>query len=140
MACSLVDIGIFNEFRFVPTLLPVHQFTLTRYELDCSLDEHMRILKQTPNLVGARISIDFEEHRWPDSLETVDFLRLRRLYISNPVALKYFKAPALEGLALVEGSDSEDLPPPFQSFLNHSLCFFDGYALYLLRLIQLPNS
>ncbi|KAJ7312489.1 hypothetical protein DFH08DRAFT_1087654 [Mycena albidolilacea] len=128
-ACSLVDIGIFNEFCFVPTLLPVHQLTLTCYKPDCPLDEHMRILKQTPNLVEARISIDFEEHRWPDSLETVDLLRLRRLYISNPVALKCFKVPALDGLALVEGSDSKDILPPFQSFLNHSSCFLRRICL-----------
>jgi hypothetical protein len=75
-----------------------------------------------PTLLKPISTFDFEEHHWQDSLETIDLLRLQRLYISNPVALKYFKAPALEGLALVEGSDSEDLPP-FQSFLDHSSYF-----------------
>ncbi|KAJ7828226.1 hypothetical protein B0H14DRAFT_3719029 [Mycena olivaceomarginata] len=42
------------------------------------------------------ISIDFDEEDWSDSLETVDLLRLRHLYISPAGASKYFKVPALE--------------------------------------------
>jgi hypothetical protein len=56
-ASSLVDFGALNEFGFVPILLPVYY--LTRYAIDCPLDEHIHILKQTPNLVEARIDIEF---------------------------------------------------------------------------------
>ncbi|KAJ7312447.1 hypothetical protein DFH08DRAFT_1044507 [Mycena albidolilacea] len=117
-APSLVDTSIFNEYRFVPVLLPVHQ--LTRYDIDCQLEGHIRVLKQTPNVIKARIDIAFDKEAWPDSLEIVDLLRLRRLYISSAGALKYFKVPALEELAL--GNSGEDTPSHFLSLLDRSSC------------------
>jgi hypothetical protein len=120
-ASSLVDIGVFNEFgSVIPILLPVHQ--LTRYGMDCPLEEHMGILKQTPNLVEAQICIDFHEQVSPDLSDTVDLLRLRRMYISDPAALKYFKAPALEELALADGAVHADFFALFHAFINHSSC------------------
>ncbi|KAJ7825735.1 hypothetical protein B0H14DRAFT_3725892 [Mycena olivaceomarginata] len=115
-APSLVNISIFNEYRFVPVLLPVHQ--LTRYDIDCQLEGHIRVLKQTPNIIEARIDIAFDEEAWPDSPKIVDLLRLRRLYISSAGALKYFKIPALEELAL--GNSGEDTPSHFLSLLDRS--------------------
>ncbi|KAJ7734300.1 hypothetical protein B0H14DRAFT_3168695 [Mycena olivaceomarginata] len=79
-----------------------------------------RTYTQAPNLVQAGINIDFEEQHWPDNLETVVLLHLRRLYISKSGALKYLKAPALEELALVDGG--EDTLPPFHSLLDRSSC------------------
>ncbi|KAJ7312512.1 hypothetical protein DFH08DRAFT_943647 [Mycena albidolilacea] len=119
-ASSLVDIGVFNQFGSVPILLPGHQ--LTRYEIDCPLEEHIGMLKQTPNLVEARISIDSHEQVWPDLSDTVDLLRLRRMYISDPAALKYFKAPALEELALEDGPDHAHFLAPFHAFIDNSSC------------------
>jgi hypothetical protein len=54
-APSLVNVGIFNEFRFVPIPLPVHQ--LTRIEIDCPFNKQMRILKQAPDLIEARSTL-----------------------------------------------------------------------------------
>ncbi|KAJ7828249.1 hypothetical protein B0H14DRAFT_3719096 [Mycena olivaceomarginata] len=80
-----------------------------------------RTYTQAPNLVQAGINIDFEEQHWPDYLETVVLLHLRRLDISNlSGALKYLKTPALEELALVDGG--EDTLPPFHSLLDRSSC------------------
>jgi hypothetical protein len=47
---------------------------------------------------------------------------LRRMYISKPGALDYFKAPALEELALLEDSDTADVLPPVHSFIACSSC------------------
>jgi hypothetical protein len=124
-ASSLVDVGIFSEYRFVPVLFPVHQ--LTRYDIDCQLEEHIRVLKQAPNVIEARIGIDFDEEDWSDSLETVDLLRLRRLYISPAGALKYFKVPALEELAL--DIYREDILSLVRSLLDRSSCFLRRLCL-----------
>ncbi|KAJ7674223.1 hypothetical protein B0H14DRAFT_2656799 [Mycena olivaceomarginata] len=112
MGQTLVDIDVFNEFSFVPMLLPVHQ--LTRHE------DHLRILKQTPNLIEARLDIRFDEHPWPNSSETVGLLYLRRLYVSKSGTLKYFKAPVLQELALRYGGT--DLLSPIHSLLDRSSC------------------
>jgi hypothetical protein len=78
--------------------------------------------------VQAGINIDFEEQHWPDNLETVVLLHLRRLDISNlSGALKYLKTPALEELALVDSG--EDILPPFHSLLDRSSCVFPPTAL-----------
>jgi hypothetical protein len=88
-------------------MLPVHQ--LTRYEMDCPLEEDLCILKQTMNVLEARLDINFEEQSWPDSIEPVGLSHFRRLYVSKPGALKYFKAPALE--ELVPRDNGADLLP-----------------------------
>ncbi|KAF7356298.1 F-box domain-containing protein [Mycena venus] len=80
-ASSLIDFGVFNQHRFIPIPLPLSQ--LTRYQLDCSWEQHKRILKETRSLLEARIYIDFDEEDWPDSDETIDVLHLQRLYVSD---------------------------------------------------------
>jgi hypothetical protein len=77
-------------------------------------------LKQAPSLIEARIRIDFDEQAWPDVSDTVDLLHLERLFVSNPEALKYFRTPALEELAL--GNSGEDAPSHFLSLLDRSSC------------------
>jgi hypothetical protein len=119
MGQTLVDIDVFNEFSFVPILLlPVHQ--VTRHEMDCPLEDHLRILKQTPNPIEARLDIRFDEHPWPNSSETIGLLYLRRLYVSKSGTLKYFKAPVLQELALRYGGT--DLLSPIHSLLDRSSC------------------
>jgi hypothetical protein len=53
-ADSLVDVTIHNMFHR-PIQLPFGQ--LTRYQLGCSFEEHMHILKWTPGLIETRIDI-----------------------------------------------------------------------------------
>ncbi|KAF7356326.1 F-box domain-containing protein [Mycena venus] len=114
-ASSLVDVGIFNEHRFVSTLLPANQ--LTRYELDCPWEQHKAILKQSQNLLEARIEVGFDEGPWSDADETIGLLQLRRLYVSAPWVLQYLWAPALEGLAFAESQNrSSDILPPCRLF------------------------
>jgi len=113
-----VDTGIFNEYRVVPVLRPVHQ--LTRYELDCPWGQHRCILKQAPNLVEARICI-FDEEDWPDSNEIISLFHLRRLYVTTPQILKYLKLPVLGELAL--GPEHPDLLRALVgSLLDRSSC------------------
>ncbi|KAF7370294.1 F-box domain-containing protein [Mycena sanguinolenta] len=116
-APCLVDVGLFNIFRFTPVLFPFHQ--LTRYETNCPFETHRRVLRQTPNLVEAHINIDFDEIPWPNAAPTIDLLHLRRLYISNAKALDHLRLPAVEELALPEGPD---LLSSFYSLLDRSSC------------------
>ncbi|KAJ6485566.1 hypothetical protein C8R45DRAFT_997036 [Mycena sanguinolenta] len=95
-ASSLVDVGVFNEYRHVPMQLPAPQ--LTRYELTGSWSTHECILKGAPNLVEAHIDIAFDLELWSDGI--IDLLHLRRLYVSAPELLSVLNAPALEELAV----------------------------------------
>jgi hypothetical protein len=115
----LVDVGIYNEFRHVPILLPGHQ--LTRYRLDSLWEQHTRILKQAANLIEACITNDFDDNR-PYSGETIDLLHLRRLYVSDASILECLSFHALEELAL-DGSQHPTLPSLIHSFLDRSSCF-----------------
>ncbi|KAF8211069.1 hypothetical protein K438DRAFT_1808742 [Mycena galopus ATCC 62051] len=96
-ASSLVDVGIYNEYRFLPITHPVKQ--LTRYQLDAPWETHKGILKLAPELVEARIAISFDWDPWSDSEEIVH-CSLQRLYVSNHNALKFLRLPVLEGLAV----------------------------------------
>ncbi|KAJ7312444.1 hypothetical protein DFH08DRAFT_822181 [Mycena albidolilacea] len=145
-ASSLVDIGIFSEYHFVPVLLSVYQ--LTHYNIDCLWEEHIRALKQTPNIIEARISIAFDKEAWSDSLETVDLLHLRCLYISPVGALKYFKVPSLEELAPdISGEDT--YPPTFPLSPRPVLIFhptalplvpYSPYGHQILTMLPLPHQ
>jgi hypothetical protein len=120
-APSLVDVGIQNEFRFVPITLPVHQ--LTRLQLDAPWETHTTILKLARNLVQVHIRIDFDDEPWPQTDETINLSHLRHLYLSHPEALAYLTAPALDELGFfVEQDDSLDIPPLVTSFLDRSAC------------------
>ncbi|KAJ7846270.1 hypothetical protein B0H13DRAFT_2093563 [Mycena leptocephala] len=128
-ASTLVDASVYNKYRFVHFAFPAHQ--LTRYQLDGPWDMHRGILKLAPNLVEVRIEISFDVQPWPDSTETLDLLRLRRLYLSHPEVLGYFRVPALEELALKLSKDGQnhDLPTSLHSFLDRSSCLLRRLTL-----------
>jgi hypothetical protein len=115
-ASSLVEAGIYNDHRFLPIALPIHQ--LTRYQFNGPWDMHQGILKLAPNLVEARIELSDEE-TWSDPTETIDLLCLRCLFVSNIEILRHIRVPALEELALwVEENEDPDL----RISLDHSSC------------------
>ncbi|KAJ6580828.1 hypothetical protein B0H19DRAFT_485705 [Mycena capillaripes] len=120
---SLVDFGVFHEYRFVPIAFPVHQ--LTRYQLDGPWEAHRDILKLALNLVEARIEIHFQPDPWPDySHETcIDLLHLRRLALTHSEFLNYLRIPALEELALLwEPDNYPDILTLLRSLLDRSSC------------------
>ncbi|KAJ7498125.1 hypothetical protein B0H11DRAFT_1998782, partial [Mycena galericulata] len=122
-AASLVDIVIFNQYRFVPILLPIHQ-QITRYDLDAPWETHREILKLAPNLVEGRIVIAFDDSPWPESPSaTIDLLCLRRLYGNDVHILEYIRAPALEEVALrFEEEDGPYMDHYLETFLTRSSC------------------
>ncbi|KAJ7146563.1 hypothetical protein C8R44DRAFT_898607 [Mycena epipterygia] len=114
VAPSLVESGVCDKYRFISVPLPVYQ--LTRYDLDGPLEMHLNVLKLAKNLVEARIFVDIGE---VTSLETVDVLSLRRLYVvSSSAILDYIRTPALEEIALLVGDDKSD--PCLESLLVRS--------------------
>lgn len=122
-APSLVEFGVFHEFRFIPTSFPIHQ--LTRYQLDGPWETHREILKLALNLVEARIEIEFQPDPWPDySHETsIDLLHLRRLALTHLEFLNHLRVPTLEELALeLKPDNSPDIIPLLRSFLDRSSC------------------
>ncbi|KAJ7498137.1 hypothetical protein B0H11DRAFT_1998823 [Mycena galericulata] len=122
-APSLVDIVIFNQYRFVPTLLPIHQ-QITRYSLDAPWGNHSEILKLAPNLVEGRIVVAFDDEPWPDPPNaTIDLSCLRRLYANDVHILEYLRAPALEEVALRVGEeDGPHMGHCLEIFLTRSSC------------------
>jgi len=120
-ASCLVDVGVFNQHRFVPILFPVHQ--LTRYELTGPWRTHESILKAASNLVEARIDVSFHPEPWSDPEQRIDLLRLRRLYVSASAILSALRAPALEELAVCLRSN-EGLNPLtiLHGFVHRSSC------------------
>ncbi|KAF7371093.1 F-box domain-containing protein [Mycena sanguinolenta] len=118
-ASSLVDVGVFNEYRHVPMCLPAPQ--LTRYGLTGSWSIHECILQGAPNLVEAHIGCVFDLELWSGSL--IELQRLQRLYISDWLILSVLKAPALQELAV---SLYPDEGPRYlnclRDFVNRSLC------------------
>ncbi|KAJ7114030.1 hypothetical protein C8R44DRAFT_881582 [Mycena epipterygia] len=120
-APRMVYTSIHNKYRHIPILLPVHQ--LTRYDLDCPWEMHMGMLKLAPNLVEARILINFDPEAWPDPGEILDVLCLQRLYLSHPHILQYLNAPALTELALsVDDDDDLDDLLHLEPFVVRSGC------------------
>ncbi|KAJ7663941.1 hypothetical protein DFH06DRAFT_1087795 [Mycena polygramma] len=122
-APSLVDAGIYNEFHFLPTAFPVHQ--LTRYQLDAPWATHREILNLAPNLIEARIEIDFDREPWPkhDEHEIIDLRHLRRLYIYDVRVLPFLRLPVVEELAMwVSGDNVDPSPADLESFVNRSAC------------------
>ncbi|KAF7345677.1 hypothetical protein MVEN_01587500 [Mycena venus] len=121
-APSLIDIGIYNEFRMIPISLPVQQ--LTRYEHDAPWAIHEGILKLAPSLVEAHISIKFDEEPWPPTtLETIDLPSLRRLYITAAKVVDYIRVPVLDDLVLAcRGPDESFIVSALQSLITRSSC------------------
>jgi hypothetical protein len=88
---TLVDIGVFSNFRFVPTHLPVSD-QLIRYDFDAPWEAHCELLKSLPNLQEAHILRIFDEDEdWPEPREPIPLVHLRRLYVNDPVCLPSWK-------------------------------------------------
>ncbi|KAJ7691952.1 hypothetical protein B0H17DRAFT_1062243 [Mycena rosella] len=121
-ACGLVDATIYSQYRFIPIHLPAHQ--LTRYDIDGPWAAHRSILKAAPNLVEARISINFDEEAWPEQEAILDLSRLRRLYVSHTNIFNYLRTPALQELACNFWRDDPNqlLLPDLDRFLIRSAC------------------
>ncbi|KAJ7780094.1 hypothetical protein DFH07DRAFT_793748 [Mycena maculata] len=125
---SLVDIDIYSEYRFVPTLLPMHR-QVTRYDFDAPWETHYELLKSVPNLVEGRIHVYFDDEPWPTP-ETIDLFYLCRLYVSDVNVLDYLRTPSLEGIALyVPGEGASDIVPHLEPFLKHSTCTLQRFCL-----------
>ncbi|KAJ7483458.1 hypothetical protein FB451DRAFT_1555422 [Mycena latifolia] len=121
-APSLVNAGICNEYRFIPISLPGHQ--LTRYDVDAPWKAHEEILKIAQNLVEARIMINFDTEPWPEQVDIIGLLHLRRLYVSLPETLRYLRTPALQEVAfrIYEDGSDPDLFSDIESFVVRSAC------------------
>ncbi|KAJ6465183.1 hypothetical protein C8R47DRAFT_50137 [Mycena vitilis] len=121
MAPSLVDAGVFNQHRSLPTIFPVRQ--LTRYQLDGPWATHREILKLAANLIEARIEIDFDDDPWPETAEIINLRHVQRLYSSHVEVLLFLRVPLLEALAIwVPPHDTNPLPAAIQSFVYRSAC------------------
>ncbi|KAJ7780134.1 hypothetical protein DFH07DRAFT_793903 [Mycena maculata] len=88
----LVDADI--RSRYLPILLPVRQ--LTRYRVEGSWAMHRDILKTTPNLVEARITVSGDDP-WPNSDQKIDLPHLQCVDVS---VLDHLRVPALAELGV----------------------------------------
>ncbi|KAJ7618986.1 hypothetical protein DFH06DRAFT_1306555 [Mycena polygramma] len=133
-APSLVEVGVYNEFHFLTTAFPIHQ--LTRYQLDGPWVTHREILNLAPNLIEARIHIDFDDDPWPEQDEVVNLHHIRRLYASDAGVLRFLRVPALEELAIwAPRDDVSPLAANLESLVNRSAC-----PLRRLGLRGYPNA
>ncbi|KAJ7147741.1 hypothetical protein C8R43DRAFT_953093 [Mycena crocata] len=127
-APSLVDVGVYNEYRHVPVLLPFHQ--LTRYHLDAPWATHEEILRLTKNLIEARIDIRFDQTPWPDTSDIIELPSLRRLYISEPTILDYIRVKHLQELAVwMNKEDGPDMLSNLEALLVRSSCSLSRLCL-----------
>ncbi|KAJ7498103.1 hypothetical protein B0H11DRAFT_1998689 [Mycena galericulata] len=120
-AYSLLDVGAFSEYRFVPTLLPLHNH-ITRYDFDAPWNKHAELLKSLPNLVEARIRVSFDDDPWPDPGETITLLCLWRLYVPQAQVLNYLTAPALREIVLYTSKENSLHVRHIEPFLIRSSC------------------
>ncbi|KAF7345576.1 hypothetical protein MVEN_01576300 [Mycena venus] len=122
-APSLIDVGIYNEYRFIPVSLPAQQ--LTRYQYDGPWKTHRDILKQARNLVEARISVQFNDSPFPppQPSEIIELPCLSHAYLTTPRVFDYIQAPALDDLVLsVKERHESSIVGSLQSFINRSSC------------------
>ncbi|KAF8140865.1 hypothetical protein K438DRAFT_698404 [Mycena galopus ATCC 62051] len=120
-APSLVDVGIHNDYRFVPIFLPAQQ--LTRYQLDAPWDVHRGTLTLARNLTEARIGVhrDHDSYPWPPGV--VDLPLLRHLASKTPKVLDYIRVPALEDLALsIKWREESCIVDTLYSLIHRSSC------------------
>ncbi|KAJ6463570.1 hypothetical protein C8R45DRAFT_1177472 [Mycena sanguinolenta] len=96
----LVDVGVYNEYVFVPVRLPIRQ--LVRYQLDGPWTVHKRLLEQAwRTLVELRIEISFDLPSWDDSdHHIITIPSLKSLYVRDAHILDHLTLPALEEVAL----------------------------------------
>ncbi|KAJ7483501.1 hypothetical protein FB451DRAFT_1364408 [Mycena latifolia] len=120
-APSLIDVGVYNEYRSIPILLPAHQ--LTRYHLDGPWTVQEEILKLGQNLVEARIDVRFDQTPWLETTDIIDLPSLRRLYVSEPNILDYIQVPHLQEIALWIGKDDDaDILKSLEPLVARSSC------------------
>ncbi|KAF7371155.1 F-box domain-containing protein [Mycena sanguinolenta] len=130
-APSLLDVGVVDPWGDIPITLPVHQ--LTRVHLNCiSWERQLGILELGRDLV--EVHVTFDQPR-PDRDKIIDLPHLRRLYVSPPAALGYFKAPALEELATRVQEADGDILPLLDGFIIRSGC-----PLRRLCLLECPQA
>ncbi|KAF8211013.1 hypothetical protein K438DRAFT_1808629 [Mycena galopus ATCC 62051] len=116
----LVDVGFVNKIFFPPITLPAQ---ITRLHLEGhSWERNTDILKLLPNLVEALLQFQTHEEFPLQVNEIIDLPCLRRLYVSRPESLHYFKSPALEELAMWPEQYDTDLLPVLESLLDRSAC------------------
>ncbi|KAF7371186.1 ABC protein [Mycena sanguinolenta] len=120
-APALVDVGIYNEYAFVPVRLPIRQ--LVRYQLDGPLAVHRRLLEQAARtLVEVHIDLCFHPPFWVDS-DHITIPSLRRLYIRDSIVLDYLTLPALEEVALcIWDLRTASYVANIQSLVSRSAC------------------
>ncbi|KAJ6477630.1 hypothetical protein C8R45DRAFT_363612 [Mycena sanguinolenta] len=130
---SLADIAVSSQFRFIPTLLPIHH-QLTRYDFDGTWATHSVMLRSLPNLQEVRISRGFEPGvPWPAPGKPIRLLHLRRMFVSHIQCLDYLSAPALESIAF--HSRGVEIQTHFGSFVTRCSCI-----LRRLCIVGLPNT
>ncbi|KAJ7654648.1 hypothetical protein DFH06DRAFT_1329910 [Mycena polygramma] len=129
-APSLVDVGIYSQYRFLPFSLPVQQ--LTHYDLDAPWRTHQAILKTSPKLVEARIVVRFDHEPWPPEEGIIELPCLRRLYASCPEVLHHIRVPALEDLMLRRLSSPTDARNVLSS-ITRSACALQRLCLACLH-------
>ncbi|KAJ7113984.1 hypothetical protein C8R44DRAFT_796031 [Mycena epipterygia] len=87
------------------------------------------MLKLAPNLVVARIVVNFDEQDWPDPREILDVLCLQSLFVSHMDILQYLKVPALTELACyIDDDDDPDDLLHLDPFVVRSGCTLRRFA------------
>ncbi|KAJ7490977.1 hypothetical protein FB451DRAFT_1552531 [Mycena latifolia] len=126
-ASALIEIGVFNQYHYVPILLPAQQ--LTRYCLDAPWNVHAGILELSQSLVEAHIVVNFEDETWPENEDIVNLMCLLRLYISNTRILNYLRTPALQEIT-AEVRENDEPIHRLRPFLVRSSCNLRRLCLY----------
>ncbi|KAJ7124345.1 hypothetical protein C8R44DRAFT_147357 [Mycena epipterygia] len=93
---------------------------------------HQEILAFAPNLVQARIAIDFSDEAWPDPGAIIDLLHLQRLFATHGNVLDYLRAPVLQEIGFSAGLQEEDLDrlPHLDPFVLRSNCTLRRLSFY----------
>ncbi|KAF7343723.1 F-box domain-containing protein [Mycena sanguinolenta] len=134
MGPSLVDISVFSEYRFIPTLLPVYH-QLTRYDFDAPWTTHSELLKALPNLNEVRVVRKFDRGiPWPVPGQPINLIHLQCMYVSHGQCLDYLRAPALERIA-IKCRKGDEIRPHLDPFVARSSC-----VLHRLCLSGLPDA
>ncbi|KAJ7609128.1 hypothetical protein FB45DRAFT_1039283 [Roridomyces roridus] len=117
-APSLVEIGVYRHDCPISLSPPIGQ--LTRYSVNAPWKIHLEILRTNPGLVEANIGVSPLESTWPLSGATIELLQLRRLCISHPEPLQYFKVAVLEHLVFdyPSRSDATSINPVADRFIE----------------------
>ncbi|KAJ7155846.1 hypothetical protein C8R46DRAFT_1116605 [Mycena filopes] len=110
-----------SDFPPIAVLFPAHN--LTQYQCHASSwGTHVEILRQTPNLVDTRLTVDAIEN-WPDGQEIIDLTCLRRLLVSHAELLHFLRLPVLEELTIdCEETEGPNILGALRSAVSRSSC------------------